>query len=110
MTAPDARHHLALMRLAHAVQDYRACLALSDLDPEKAAYVRAAHEAMLARLAELEAMSRMGYGANAPARNRGEVITPALRDHARRIAQSVIREMEDRNLEVNGRYPSRGEP
>lgn len=57
-----------------------------------------------------EALSRMGYGANAPARNRGEVITPALRDHARRIAQSVIREMEDRNLEVNGRYPSRGEP
>ena len=57
-----------------------------------------------------EALSRMGYGANAPARNRGEVITPALRDHARRIAQSVVQEMEDRDLEVNGRYPSRGEP
>lgn len=62
MTAPDPRHTLALIRLARAVQDYRACLHLPDFDPEKAAYVRAAHEAMLARLAELEALSRMGYG------------------------------------------------
>lgn len=56
MTAPDPRHTLALMRLARAVQDYRTCLHLPDFDPEKAAYIRAAHEAMLARLAELEAL------------------------------------------------------
>lgn len=59
-----------------------------------------------------EALSRMGYGANVhiitPTRTEG--ITQGMREAADRIAQSVIREMEDRNLEVNGRYPSRGEP
>lgn len=56
MTAPDPRHTLALMRLARAVQDYRACLHLPDFDSEKAAYVREAHKAMMTRLTELEAL------------------------------------------------------